>query len=271
MNKRVGKPVWIVVALVIVAVAAAAPLISPAVTLYEVSTDTFLQPGPLHLLGTDHLGRDVLSRTVWGLRNSLAAAAVSTAIGLSLALALGLASGFMGGVVDWVLMRGVDVMLAFPGLLLALTVVAILESGLWQAALAVGIALAPVYGRLVRAAVLSVRSEPFVEAARTFGGGPIWIAIHHVLPNIAADLAAFVSLIYSWSLLNLAALDFLGVSGSPSVPTLGRLLGEGRTYLRSTAWMAVAPGLLLTLSVLAVIGLSGVWRAWRPSVGEQQG
>lgn len=270
MSGRIGTRVWIVVALLIVVVAICAPFISPAETLYDVSAETFLSPGPQHPLGTDHLGRDILARTVWGLRNSLTAALISTVIGLSLALVLGLASGFAGGVLDWVLMRGVDVMLAFPGLLLALTVVAILESGLWQAAIAVGIALAPVYGRLVRAAVLSVRSEPFVEAARTLGGGPLWIAVHHVLPNITADLTAFVALLYSWSLLNLAALDFLGVSGSPSVPTLGRLLGEGRTYLRSTLWMSAVPGLLLTLTVLAVIGLSGAWRAWRPAVRERR-
>jgi peptide/nickel transport system permease protein len=148
--------------------------------------------------------------------------------------------------------------------LLALALVAILESGPVQAAVAVGIALAPVYSRLVRASILAVRTRAFIEAARTLGGGPLWVFRRHILPNIAGELIAYVTVIYAWSLLNMAALDFLGVSGGPSTPTWGRMLSEGRTYLRVAPWIALAPGVMLTLSVLAVLGLSEAWRRSLP-------
>lgn len=255
------RVLWIAVLLLLFGAALGAPILAPGGPSGAPNGDALQPPGDGHPLGTDHLGRDVFSRTVWGARNSLGAAALASAVALTLAVVVGVVAGTVGGWPDWLLMRANDVILSFPGLLLALTIVAILRVGLWQAALAVGLALVPVYSRLVRAAVLSVRNRPFVEAARTLGGGPVWLMRHHILPNIAGELAAFATLIYAWSLLNLAALDFLGVSGSPSVPTWGRLLGEGRAYIRVAPWMVLAPGLLLTLSVLAVIGLSQVWQS----------
>ncbi len=256
---RALRVVWLAVLLMMAGAALAAPVLAPGGPAGAPAGDALQPPGDGHPLGTDHLGRDVFSRTVWGARNTLGAAAVAGVVALTLAALTGVVAGTVGGWLDWLLMRANDVVLAFPGLLLALTIVAILRVGLWQAALAVGLALVPVYSRLVRAAVLSVRNRPFVEAARTLGGGPVWLMRQHILPNIGGELAAFATLIYAWSLLNLAALDFLGVSGSPSVPTWGRLLGEGRAYIRVAPWIALPPGLLLTLSVLAVIGLSQAW------------
>lgn len=268
---RLGRvwPVWASLLALLALVAVLAPLIAPSGPGGAPLDDGLLRPGNSHLLGTDHLGRDLFSRVVWGTRNTLAAALLAGGIALSLSVIIGGVAGALGGWPDSVLMRGADVLLAFPGLLLALVIVAILETGLWQAALAVGVALVPIYSRLVRAAVLAVRSRPFVEAARTLGGGPLWILRWHILPNIAGELLAYASIIYAWSLLNLAALDFLGVSGSPSIPTLGRILGEGRAYLRVAPWITLAPGVLLTLSVLAVVGLSDAWRRSLPGGAER--
>ena len=251
---------WLAILGVVVGLAISAPLIAPYAPNAAQPLHQFMPPSAAHWLGTDQLGQDVLSRTIWGARNTLAAALLSTFIAFALALFIGGVAGMLGGGVDWALMRVVDVLLAFPGLLMALALVAILKSGLWQAAVAVGISLAPAYSRLVRAAVLAARTRPFVEVARTLGGGPLWILRRHVLPNISTELIAYATVAFAWSMLNMAALDFLGVSGSPSVPTWGRLLGEGRTYLRVAPWIALAPGVMLTLSVLSVMGVSDAWR-----------
>ncbi|HOA23835.1 MAG TPA: ABC transporter permease [Aggregatilineales bacterium] len=261
--------VWLAVFALIVLAALLAPVLAPGGPTGGPIEAAFLAPGNGHPLGTDHLGRDVFSRTVWGARNSLGAALLAGSIALTGALVVGSAASMAGGWVDRVLMRGADVLLAFPSLLLALVIVAILDIGLWQSAVAVGLALVPIYARLVRASILAVRERPFIDAARTLGGGPFWIWRRHILPNIAGELAAFASVILAWSLLNLAALDFLGVSGGPSVPTWGRILGEGRPYLRDAPWIALPPGLLLTLAVLAVMGVSDAWRRNLPG-GERR-
>lgn len=255
---------WLAVLILIASAGLLAPVLAPGGPLGDPIDRALLAPSAEHLLGTDHVGRDVFARTVWGIRNSLASALLAGGVALLLAVVTGSLAGMIGRWIDWLLMRTADVLLAFPALLLALTVVAILESGLWQAALAVGLALAPIYSRLVRASVLSVRTLPYVEAARTLGGGWLWIMRRHILPNIAGELAAFASVIYAWSLLNLAALDFLGVGSGPTVPTLGRVLGEGRAYLHDAPWISLAPGILLTLSVLSVMALSDAWRRRLP-------
>jgi peptide/nickel transport system permease protein len=220
----------------------------------------FHTPDHRHWLGTDQFGRDVLSRTLWGACYSLTSAALSTAIAMSLGLVVGGLAAGLGGRVDWVLMRGVDVLLAFPGLLLAMALIAVFDTGLWQVALAAGISLAPVFSRLARAAVLAVRAQLFIEAARVLGAGPWRIIWRHLLPNAAGQIITFATVIYAWSLLDIAALDFLGLTGSPSTPTWGRMLNEGRAYLRVAPWIVLGPGVMLTLSVLAVTGLSDAWR-----------
>ncbi len=268
MSYRRFSVVWLIVLGIILVSALLAPLAGQRPGSQPPEAAQFLAPGAAHPLGTDSRGQDVLLRSLWAARNSFAAAALTTGVVLGLAVVFGSLSGMAGGVVDWALMRGVDVFLAFPGLLLALALVAVLDTGVWQAAVAVGIALTPTYTRLIRAAVLAVRSQTYVQAAHTLGGSTVWIIWRHVLPNVAGEIGVFATVIYAWSLLNLSALEFLGVSGSPSTPTLGRMLSEGRAYLRVAPWIALVPGVVLTLSILAVISLSDAWRRQLPG-GEQ--
>lgn len=256
--------VWGTILWLVVLAAACAPLL-PADPLHTNPPDQFLAPGAKHWLGTDQFGRDVLSRTLWGARVSLTAAALAAAIALGLGVLGGSLAGAFGGAPDWMVMRLVDVLLAFPSLLLALLLIALLGVGQQQAALAVGLSLAPPCSRMVRAAILTERVRPYVEAARVAGAGWWRIGWWHILPNVAGQLIVFASVIYAWSLLSMAALDFLGVTGSPSWPTWGRMLAEGRTYLREAPWIAFAPGTLLTLSVMAVTGLGDAWRHALPS------
>jgi peptide/nickel transport system permease protein len=152
------------------------------------------------------------------------------------------------------------VLLAFPGLLLALVMVAVLGDGRWQVALAVGLSLAPIYARVVRAAVLSVRVELYIEAAYALGASRWRVMWRHMFPNAMSQITAMATVIFAWALVNGAALDFLGVTGSPSAPSWGRMINEGRAYLGIAPWIAVAPGLMLTLSVVSVMGMSDAWR-----------
>jgi ABC-type dipeptide/oligopeptide/nickel transport system permease subunit len=267
MGTRRLWPVWVIVLLLLSAAALFAPYLAPYDPLRAETGDQFRPPDRRHWLGTDQFGRDVLSRALWGARYSLSSAALSTLIAMGLGLAIGGLAGTFGGWLDWVLMRGVDILFAFPGLLLALALVTLFGTGLWQVALAVGIALAPSYSRLVRAAVLSVRTRLFVEAARALGAGPWHVIWRHYLPNTAGELVTFGTVIYAWSLLDIAALDFLGLTGSPSIPAWGRMLNEGRIFLRVAPWIALGPGLMLTLSVFAVLGLSDAWRENLPGRG----
>jgi peptide/nickel transport system permease protein len=225
--------------------------------------EQFAAPSLSHPLGTDQHGRDILSRTVWGMRRTFSLALLAAAIAAASGLAGGGLAGSLGGYADWVLMRGMDILLAFPGLLMALAVVGLLGAGPWQSAVAVGVSLTALSSRIARAAVLSVRSSEYIEAARAVGAGPLWIIRRHILPSLAGQLASLGSLLYAWSLLNLAALEFLGLGGSPSDPSLGGLLSDGRTYLASSAWIAVPSGIILTLCVMAIMGLGGEWQRHR--------
>jgi peptide/nickel transport system permease protein len=256
---RCVRFLWAGLLLIIAGSAVFAPLLTAYDPMATEPANQFSPPDGEHLLGTDQFGRDVFSRTVWGARHSLASALVSTAIAVGLGLVAGGMAGSMGGRADWVLMRGVDVIFAFPSLLLAMALVAMLGVGSWQVAVAVGVSLAPTYSRVVRAAILSVKNQLFVEAARALGAGSWRIMGRHLLPNAASQISAFATAIYAWSLLNIAALDFLGLTGSPSLPTWGRMLNEGRSFLRIAPWIVLGPGIMLTLSVIAVAGLSDGW------------
>jgi peptide/nickel transport system permease protein len=174
---------------------------------------------------------------------------LGTAIGLG--LPAGLAAGYFGGRVESVTMRLVDALLAFPGLLLAMAVVAVLGPGLGSVAIAVGLSAAPAYARVARSAALEVRTQPYVEAARALGGSAWRTIARHILPNTAAPLVAFAATQLGWILLNGAALNFLGLGAPLGTPEWGAMLNEGRGYLRDAPWASTFPGLALTLTVLA--------------------
>jgi ABC-type dipeptide/oligopeptide/nickel transport system permease subunit len=170
---------------------------------------------------------------------------------VGLGLPTGLAAGFFGGWPDTVLMRLVDALLAFPALLLAMGVVALLGPGMGSVAVAVGLAAAPAYARVARSATLEVRTQPYIEAARAVGASEWRVLMRHILPNAASPLVAFAATQLGWVLLNGAALNFLGLGAPPGTPEWGAMLNEGRGYLQDAPWVSTFPGIALTLTVLA--------------------
>lgn len=228
-----------------------APRLAPAGPLAADAARTLLPPGPGSPLGTDLLGRDVLARVLWGGRWTLGMGLVGLTVTVGLGLPVGLMAGSLGGWVDPLLMRLVDALLAFPGLLLAMAVVALLGPGLGPVAVAVGVAAAPAYARVARSGALEVRAQPYVDAARAVGCTEWRIMVRHVLPNVAVPLVAFAATQLGWVLLNGAALNFLGLGAPPGTPEWGAMLAEGRGYLRDGPWASAFPGLALNLTVLA--------------------
>lgn len=231
--------------------AGCASLFAPAGPLDADTANALISPGPGWPLGTDVLGRDVLARLLWGGRWTLGLGLGALALSVGLGLPTGLVAGALGGWIDPVLMRLVDALLAFPGLLLAMAVVAMLGPGVGAVAVAVGLAAAPAYARVARSAALEVRAQPYVEAARAVGCSEWRILVRHILPNAAAPLVAFAATQLGWVLLNGAALNFLGLGAPPGTPEWGAMLSEGRGYLRDAPWVSTFPGLALTLTVLA--------------------
>ena len=215
-----------------------------------------LPPGQGQPLGTDLLGRDIASRLVWGGRRTLTMGLLSLALTVGIGLPAGLAAGLLGGWAESVVMRTVDALLAFPGLLLAMATVAILGPGLWPVAVAVGLSAAPAFARVARAAAQEVAIQPYVDASRSIGSTQMRILLRHILPNSAAALVSFAAIQLGWVLLSGAALSFLGLGAPPGSPEWGAMLAEGRPLLRDAPWISLYPGLALTATVLAanVIG-----------------
>jgi peptide/nickel transport system permease protein len=213
---------------------------------------SLLGPGAGHLWGTDQYGREVWSRVIHGARISLTVGLISVGIAASAGTAVGLVSGFYGGPVDGVLMRVIDIMLAFPGILLALAIVSVLGPNLRNLMLAVGISSVPAYARLVRGSVLVAREQTYVEAARAVGAPTALILVRHVLPNVIAPIIVTATLGMGGAILSAAALSFIGLGSQPPTPEWGRMLSEGRDYLREAWWISTFPGLAIMLTVLAM-------------------
>jgi peptide/nickel transport system permease protein len=208
-------------------------------------------PSGAHWFGTDELGRDVASRVMVAVQASMRVAVVSVAFAAVVGVALGLLAGYRGGWLDTVLMRVVDVMFAFPVLLLALAVVAILGPGVTTTTLAIGIVYTPIFARVARASTLSVRAEPYVAASKTMGTGAGYILTRHVLPNISGPLIVQTSLSLAFATLSEAALSFLGLGIQPPQPSLGRMIFDSQGFVTLAWWMAVFPGAAIFVIVLA--------------------
>jgi peptide/nickel transport system permease protein len=208
-------------------------------------------PSVLHPLGTDAIGRDVLSRIVFGARASLMAGVVSVAVALVLGVTIGLVSGYNGGWIDDLFMRIVDALYSFPALLLALAITAILGPGLTNVMLAIGIVFTPAFARLVRGQALSVRERDFVTAARVTGAGPWRIMGAHIWPNVTAPIVVQASLQVAAAIVIEAGLSFLGLGVQPPTPSWGSMLKEGYQYMEQAPWLAFAPGAAMFLTVLA--------------------
>ncbi|BBY83113.1 ABC transporter permease [Mycolicibacterium pulveris] len=208
-------------------------------------------PSGAHWFGTDELGRDVLSRVLVAIQASLRVAVVSVAFAAIAGVIIGVVSGYRGGWLDAVLMRVVDVMFAFPVLILALAVVAILGPGVATTMLAIGIVYTPIFARVARGSTLSVRSEPFVAASQSMGTGSGYILGRHILPNIAGPLVVQTSLSLAFAILAEAALSFLGLGLQPPQPSLGRMIFDSQGFVTLAWWMAVVPGAAIVVMVLA--------------------
>jgi len=202
-------------------------------------------------LGTDELGRSILGRIIYGSRVSLLIAVGVVSVGLLVGVPLGLISGYYGGKVDFGIQRVTDMMLAFPGFLLALALVAVLGVGLKNTVISIGISMVPIYIRLVRGCVLSVREEVYVEAARAVGTRDPGILMRHILPNVMVPITVQTSLGMGTAILFAAGLGFLGVGVQPPTPEWGAMLGSGRVYLFNSPHVATFPGVAIFLSVLS--------------------
>lgn len=238
----------ILVALVLVAVFA--PIIAP----YgpdEVSRDNLQPPNAQHLMGTDNFGRDIFSRVVFGARLSLQMGVIAVTIGAVSGTILGLVAGMNRGWTDHVIMRMIDALMAFPGILLALTIATILGVGLFNAMIAVGISSIPLYARLVRSSVLQVREMPYVEAARSIGCDGVRLVTRHVFPNVATSILILATLGIASAILIGASLSFLGLGAQPPTPEWGAMLNQGRQFMRRAWWVMTFPGLAITITVMA--------------------
>src|SRR4029079_11278860 len=196
-------------------IAAFAPFIAPYDPIKVNVSDSLIPPGPTHWLGTDDLGRDVFSRVLWGSRVSLSVGVISVSIGLLVGTSLGLAAGYLGGKFDLFIMRGIDALLAFPALILAIAITSALGPQIQNAMIAIGIVAIPAYARLTRGQVLTVRARDFIVAARTIGASPLRIVIRHIFPNIMNTLIVQATLSTAFAILAEAALSFLGLGPQP--------------------------------------------------------
>src|SRR5262252_4348569 len=249
--KRKGAVAGLIVLSIFLLLAIFAPLIAP---FDPVATSWSLvrkPPSALHWFGTDELGRDVLARVIYGTRASLLAGVISVSIALSVGVPLGLISGYRGGFIDALISRITDAMLACPFLILAIALAAFLGPSLGNAMIAIGVTATPIFVRLTRGQVMSVKVEDYVEAARAMGN-PRWrIALFHILPNIMPALLVQATLSIAAAIIAEAALSFLGLGQQPPSPSWGSMLNSAQSFLTNAPWMAVWPGLAIFLTVIS--------------------
>ena len=241
-----------IILLVIILAAIFAAQISPYDPILLDSKSILQGPRLTHPLGTDELGRDVLTRVIFGARISLWVGVVSVGISLSAGLVLGLVAGYYSSWPDVLVMRLMDIMLAFPSIMLALAVVAILGPGIINVMIAVGISYIPHYPRVVRASVLATKVNPYIESARVAGARDVRIMFVHILPNAITPVIVISTLGMGVAILIAAGLSFLGLGVQPPTPEWGNMVSRGRTFMRMNWWVATFPGLATMITVMAI-------------------
>lgn len=249
LRHRIGMSGAVIV-FVLIVMAILGPVVAPYDPNKMHFSTTFSPPTFDHPLGTDDFGRDTLSRVMHGARVSLMVGIIAVSIAATVGTTLGMIAGYSRRLVDEVIMRSMDVLFAFPTILLALAIMAILGKGVTNAMIAIGIVYIPIFARIARSAVLAVKNEEFVQAAEALGGRDGHILIRHIFPNILAPIIVETSLSLSFAILAEAALSFFGLGTQPPDPSWGRMLSEGRDFFRQSAWMGIFPGLAIMFSVM---------------------
>ena len=250
-RSRLALPGGLTVLLFIV-VAILAPVLAPYDPFKNDLTNALSPPSAEHLFGTDELGRDILSRIIHGARLSLLEGLVSVILAMMIGVPLGVISAYAGGKTDAILMRLVDILLAFPGVLLAVVIISILGPSLVNAMIAVGVYTVPMFARLARGSTLAVKEEPYIEACRATGMGHLRILYRHIFPNISAHLFVLATLRVAIAILTAASLSFLGLGAQPPAPEWGAMLANGRNYILIAPHLVIFPGLAIILLVLGL-------------------
>ncbi len=252
--KRLLKNKTAMIGLTIITILLISAIIAPLLAPYDpLETDILARlkaPSSEHWLGTDNLGRDILSRIIYGTKISLQVGVISISIALFLGVSTGMIAGYYGGIVDTIIMRLMDIMLAFPSILLAIAIMAILGPQLSNAMLAIGIVNLPRFARIVRSSVLTVKEEEYIEAAKSLGANDFIIMSKHILPNCLAPLIVQTTLSIAGAILEAAALSFLGLGAQPPKPEWGAMLSAGRSALQVAPWVITFPGLAIMVTVL---------------------
>lgn len=218
----------------------------------QISMEGRKSPNVDHIFGTDRLGRDILSRIIYGTKYSLSIGLMSVSIGLIFGTTMGVLSAYYGGLVDTIIMRFIDALLAFPGILLALVVIAVLGPGLFNVMLAVGISTVPEYARLARGKVLSVMQLEYIEAIHSIGGSNIRVILKHILPNISAPITILATLQVGNAILVGSGLSFLGMGAQPPTPEWGLMTAEGRSFMSQAWWISTFPGIAILITVISI-------------------
>ena len=251
LKRRRSAMVGLVVVAVFIVAALFAPWLAPFDPIETSWSAIRKAPSAAHWFGTDDIGRDVLSRIVWGTRASLLAGVVAVSIAVALGVPIGMTAGLVGGVVDALISRLTDAFLACPFLILAIALAAFLGPNLTNAMIAIGVSATPIFVRLTRAQVLNVKVEEYIEAARALGNSPFRIAWRHVLPNILAPVIVQSTLAIAAAIIAEASLSFLGLGQQPPAPSWGSMLNTAKNYVDNAPWMAIWPGLAIFLLVLS--------------------
>lgn len=247
-NKRAMIGLYITAIFVIVAILA--PWISPYDP-FAYNMKALLQPPSLsHPFGTDQFGRDVLSRIIHGSRISLMIGIVGVGISIIVGVTLGSLAGYFGGILDTIIMRIMDILLAFPGFLLALAIISILGPSMMNVMIAIGIFSIPTFARIMRSSVIGIKYKEFIEATKSLGGSHLFIIFKHVIPNCIAPIIVLSTMRIATAILTAAGLSFLGLGAQPPSPEWGAMLNEGREYIRSASHLSTVPGLIIMFVVL---------------------
>jgi len=254
--RRLAKRRAALVGLIVVAFFIALSILAPIVSPYDPLATNWAMvrkpPSMLHLFGTDEIGHDILARIIWGSRASLMAGIVSVSLALAIGVPIGLLTGYLGGIVDATVMRLIDAMLAIPFLILAIALAAFLGPNLTNAMIAIGVSQMPVFVRLTRGQVLSVKHEEYVEAAHAVGNSARRIVLRHILPNIIPPLLVQATLATAAAIIAEASLSFLGLGQQPPDPSWGSMLNSAKNFMSQAPWMAIWPGLAISSLVMSL-------------------